>query len=232
MAEKTINGNLEKNQSLQDILKNALLAAFGLFSFGVGVYLTIQANIGVAPWDTFYLGLSQTFGIKYGTISIMASFIIIIIDWLMKERIGIGTLLDAVVVGKTVDLLNWLDIIPPQNNIFAGIALMLVGLTIMGFSQYLYMKAALCCGPRDGLLVALGKRIHMVSIGTVSTGILLTVFILGWLLDGPIGIGTIISVALQGTIMQLAFNIMKFHPADITHQDLLQSLAVIFKKNK
>lgn len=217
-----------KNQSLSDIIKNSFLAAFGLFAFGVGVYLTIQANIGVAPWDTFYLGLSQTLGIQYGTISIIASFIIIAIDWMLKERIGIGTLLDAVIVGKTVDLLNWLDLIPQQQSVVSGVLIMLAGLVIMGFSQYLYMKAALCCGPRDALLVALGKKLHKIPIGTVSTGILLTVFILGWLLDGPIGIGTIISVCLQGQIMQLAFNIMKFHPTDITHQDLIQSGKVIF----
>ena len=220
----------EKNQSLLDILKKSLLAAFGLFSFGVGVYLTIQANIGVAPWDTFYLGLSQTIGIQYGTISIIASFIIIAVDWLLKERIGIGTLLDAVIVGKTVDLLNWLDIVPPQQSIFAGVIIMLIGLVIMGFSQFLYMKAALCCGPRDGLLVALGKRLHKIPIGIVSTASLLTVFVLGWLLDGPIGIGTIISVCLQGQFMQLAFNIMKFLPTDVTHQDLVQSFKVILKR--
>ena len=69
-----------------------------------------------------------------------------------------------------------------------------------------------------------------VSIGIVSTMILVTVFILGWLLKGPIGVGTVIAVALQGNIMQMAFNIMKFEPKDVVHQDLLQSFKVIFKK--
>lgn len=220
--------NKIQNQTPGSILKNSVLAAFGLFGFGVGVYLTIQANIGVAPWDTFYLGVNKVTGIQYGTISVAVSFIVIAIDLLLKERIGIGMLLDAVVVGKTVDLMNWLDLVPAQQNLFAGILVMLLGLFIMGFSQYLYMTAGLCCGPRDSLLVALGKRMPKVPIGIVSTGILLTVFILGWLLDGPIGVGTIIAVVLQGNIMQLAFNIMKFEPKDVVHQDLLQSMKVIF----
>ena len=73
-------------------------------------------------------------------------------------------------------------------------------------------------------------KIPKVKVGYIGTAILITVFILGWLLDGPIGVGTIIAVALQGTLMQVAFNIMKFDPKDITHQDLIQSLKVILKK--
>ena len=225
-----MSNNKLQNQTLGSILKNSLLAALGLFGFGVGVYLTIQANIGVAPWDTFYLGLNGVTGISYGTISVAMSFIIIVIDLLLKERIGIGMLLDAVIVGKTVDLMNWLDLVPAQQNMIVGVILMLIGLVIMGFSQYLYMTAGLCCGPRDSLLVALGKRMPKVSIGIVGTMILVTVFILGWLLKGPIGVGTVIAVALQGNIMQMAFNIMKFEPKDVVHQDLIQSLRVIFKK--
>ena len=225
------NLHKEQNQSLVSILKNSFLAVAGLFGFGVGVYLTIQANIGVAPWDTFYLGINKVTGIQYGNISIAASIIIILIDvFVLKERIGIGTLLDAVVVGKTVDLMNWLNLVPAQQNMFVGVILMLIGLFIMGFSQYLYMQAGLSCGPRDSMLVGISKKIPKVKVGYIGTAILITVFILGWLLDGPIGVGTIIAVALQGTLMQVAFNIMKFDPKDITHQDLIQSMKVIFKK--
>ena len=226
-----MSSNTLQNQTLGSIIKNSFLAAFGLFGFGVGVYLTIQANIGVAPWDTFYLGINKVTGIQYGNISIAASVIIILIDvFLLKERIGIGTLLDAVVVGKTVDLMNWLNLVPARQNLIVGVILMLVGLFIMGFSQYLYMQAGLSCGPRDSLLVGISKKIPKVKVGYIGTAILITVFLLGWLLDGPIGIGTIIAVGLQGTLMQVAFNIMKFDPKDITHQDLLQSMKVIFKK--
>ena len=226
-----MSSNTLQNQTLGSIIKNSFLAAFGLFGFGVGVYLTIQANIGVAPWDTFYLGINKVTRIQYGNISIAASVIIILIDvFLLKERIGIGTLLDAVVVGKTVDLMNWLNLVPAQQNLIVGVILMLVGLFIMGFSQYLYMQAGLSCGPRDSLLVGISKKIPKVKVGYIGTAILITVFVLGWLLDGPIGIGTIIAVALQGTLMQMAFNIMKFDPKDITHQDLVQSIKVILKK--
>ena len=111
------------NQTPLDVLKNSLLAAFGLFCFGVGVYLTIQANIGVAPWDAFCIGLSQKLGILYGTASIMISLTIVVIDLLLKERIGIGMILDAIVVGKAVDFCNWLNPVPALQNPFAGVLL-------------------------------------------------------------------------------------------------------------
>ena len=146
------------NNTRLNIIRNSFKAAFGLFTFGFGVYLTIQANIGVGPWDVFNLGLSDTFGIKFGTGSIIISLIILAIDVFLREPIGIGMFLDAFVVGKTVDLFNWMDLVKPQENPLVGIVMMLAGLFIMGYAQYLYMDAALGCGPRDTLLVALAKR--------------------------------------------------------------------------
>ncbi len=218
------------NQTRLDIFKNSLLATAGLMSFAVGTYLIIQANIGVNPWDTFCIGLSQKLGILYGTSSIIISFTVIAMDLLLKEKIGIGTILDAIVVGKTVDLLNWLDIIPKQDNILIGLLMMFVGFFIGGFSQYLYMKAGLSCGPRDGLQVAIGRRLHMIPIGGVNVIILSVVLVIGWLLDGPIGIGTLISPVAMGFMQQLAFNMMKFEPKEVLHQDLFGSLRVIFGK--
>ena len=174
---------------MRELLKKTLLAAIGLICFGAGVYLTIHANIGVAPWDALNLGLSKTFGILYGTASVGVSVILILIDLLLKEHIGIGTILDAVLVGKTVDFLNWLDLIPSQENIWAGIVMMLIGFFIMGLSQVIYMKAGLCCGPRDSLLLACSRRIRKIPIGAVNVLILAVVLFAGWRLGGPIGLG-------------------------------------------
>lgn len=218
------------NRTPLDILKNSLLAAFGLFCFGVGVYLTIQANIGVAPWDAFCIGLSQTLGILYGNASILISLTIVAIDLLLKERIGIGMILDAIIVGKTVDLCNWLNLVPALENPIAGIFLMLAGLFVMGFSQYLYMKAALTCGPRDSMLVAMGKRMPRVPLGVISIGILVVVLAVGWALGGPIGIGTVISALCMGPMMQLAFALVKFDATKVQHQDLIRSLKILTGK--
>ncbi len=215
------------NRTRGDIFKHSILAAVGLISFGIGCYISIQANIGVAPWDTFTLGLSGTLGVQYGTASIAMSLIVLTVDLLLRERIGVGTLLDAFIVGKTVDFCNWLDFIPKQDNMIVGIVMMFVALTIMGFSQYLYMTAALSCGPRDSLIVALGRRMKKIPIGFVSTTILVVVLAIGWRLGGPVGIGTLIAAIFQGPLMQFAFNVMKFDATSVKHQDLVTSVKVL-----
>ena len=85
-----------KNKISSNITRNSLIATLGLMLFGLGVHLTIQADIGVAPWDALNLGLSKTFGILYGTASVIVSFAIIAVDLLLREPIGIGTVLDAI----------------------------------------------------------------------------------------------------------------------------------------
>lgn len=218
------------NKTAGSVLLNSLRAALGLFLFGFGVYLTIQANIGVGPWDAFNLGLSGTFGIKYGTASIIVSLIILTIDIILREPIGIGMFLDAFVVGKTVDFFNWLDIIPMQQSYLTGLPMMLAGLVIMGFSQYLYMSAALGCGPRDTLLVALARRMSKIPIGVISIVMLAIVTFVGWRLGGPIGIGTLICAFLTGPIMQLDFKIVRFVATDVEHQNIGQSVKVLLGK--
>lgn len=222
--------NKTTNNTRLDIIRNSLKAAFGLFMFGFGVYLTIQANIGVGPWDVLNLGLSGTFGIKFGTGSIIISLLILAIDIFLREPIGIGMFLDAFVVGKTVDLFNWMDVVKPQENPVLGIVMMLAGLFIMGYSQYLYMDAALGCGPRDTLLVALAKRMPKIPIGVISIVILAVVTFIGWRLGGPIGIGTIICAFFTGPIMQLDFKLVGFDATKIVHQNIKESAKIFINK--
>lgn len=212
-----------KNKISSNITRNSLIATLGLMLFGLGVHLTIQADIGVAPWDALNLGLSKTFGILYGTASVIVSFAIIAVDLLLREPIGIGTVLDAVVVGKTVDLINWLGIIPfVEDNITVSIAVMLTGLFIMGLGQVVYMKAGLCCGPRDSLMLAINRRLKKLPVGAVSVLMMIIVLLVGWRLGGPIGIGTIVCTFGIGIMMQFAFVITRFEPKDVEHTGFLE----------
>ena len=220
------------NNSRKSIILNSLLATVGLFCFAFGTYLTIQANMGVSPYDCLNLGISNTIGVKYGTASIMVSIIVLIIDIIMKESLGIGMLLDAFLVGKFVDLLNWIDIVPYQEKPIVQIPMIIIGLFIMGLSQFLYMKAALGCGPRDTLLVGLGRRAKKIPIGIVGLLIHAVVTTIGYLLGGPVGIGTLICVALEGPLMQLSFTIVHFDATGIKHQNLLESIKILGGKDQ
>lgn len=220
----------EINSSVGSILRNTGKAALGLVAFGAGEYLTIQADLGTAPWDTLNMGLHRTLGIRFGTAAVAVSLLILVIDALMREPIGIGMILDAFIVGKTIDLLNWLEPVSCPEKPVAGVAMMLAGIVIMGFSQAAYMGAALCCGPRDTLLVGLKKRLRRVPIGAISVVMLSAVTLAGWLLGGTVGVGTLIAAFLIGPVMQAAFRMVHFDPTAVKHQNLAESLRVIIGK--
>lgn len=214
------------NDTAGGIAHNALLAAVSLFLNGLGVYLTIHADIGAGPWDVFNLGLSKTFGVSYGNASITVSLMILLIDVILREPIGIAMFIDALVVGKTVDFFNWLDGIPTPATLPGAAATVFLGLVIMGYTQYLYMYAALGCGPRDTLLVGLARHMPRIPIGAISIALLSLVTLIGWLLGGPVGIGTLLCAFCAGPIMQFAFKSVRFDATAIHHQRLPESMKV------
>ena len=219
--------DLRENRTPGTILLNMLIAAASLFVNGFGVYLTIQANIGAGPWDVLNIGLSRSLGILYGTASIAVSLSILLIDILLKEPIGIAMFIDAVVVGKSVDFFNWIHAVPACQSLWTGIPVMVAGLFILAYTQYTYMIASLGCGPRDTLLVGLAKRVKRVPIGAVCIALLSTATLAGWLLGGPVGIGTLLCAFGTGPIMQLAFTTVRFDATGIRHQRLMDSMKVM-----
>jgi len=215
-----------KTQMIKEIVKSAL----GLFIFAIGVYLTIQANIGLAPWDCLSMGVSGRVGYSYGIVHTAISIIILVIDILLKEKIGYGTILDALLVGNYVDLIDRIITLPDFNSLPISIVMVVVGLLIMGYGQVFYMDAAQGCGPRDSLLVALGKRFPRTPIGVVQTGMVGIALLIGWLLGGPVGIGTVISVFGLGTALQIVCKIMHFEPRDVVHKNVIETNRILFQK--
>ncbi|WP_292220251.1 YczE/YyaS/YitT family protein [Butyrivibrio sp.] len=224
------NKSLHENRTGGAIVTNMLLAAVSLFVNGFGVYLTIQANIGAGPWDVLNLGLSKTLGILYGTASIVVSYTILGIDIALREPIGIAMFIDAFVVGKAVDFFNRIGAVPKCDSLLTGIPVMIIGLIIMAYTQYTYMSASLGCGPRDTLLVALAKRAGRIPIGVVSITLLSLATFIGWLLGGPVGIGTLICAFCTGPIMQMAFKSVRFDATHVHHQHLADSVRVFVNR--
>lgn len=215
-----------RTQMIKEILKSAL----GLLIFSIGVYLTIQANIGLAPWDCLSMGVSYRVGMSYGIVHTIISIIIVLIDVLLKEKIGYGTILDALLVGNYVDLIDHFITLPKIDSLPLSIAMVIVGLLIMGYGQVFYMDAAQGCGPRDSLLVALGKRFPRTPIGVVQTGMVGVALLIGWLLGGPVGIGTVISVFGLGSALQLVCRLLRFEPRDVVHKNVLETNKILFQK--
>ena len=217
-------------QTKVQMIKEILKSAFGLFIFAVGVYLTIQANIGLAPWDCLSMGVSARVGYSYGIVHTAISILILVIDILLKEKIGYGTILDALLVGNYVDWIGHFKLVPVSESVPVSCIMVIAGLFIMGYGQYFYMDAAQGCGPRDSLLIALGKRFPKTPIGVVQTVMVGIALLIGWLLGGPVGIGTVISVFGMGTALQIVCKIMHFEPRDVVYKNVLETNRTFFQK--
>ncbi len=204
------------------ILLQWLQIAAGLAVFAFGVHLTIHANIGLAPWDCLGMGVAKHTPLSYGLAMTLIAVVILGIDLLLRERIGFGTVIDALLTGNMTQFFNDTDPLPENHNLWLGIAFMLVGLVFMAVGMSIYMAAGQCCGPRDSLLVGLGKRMPRVPIGVVEIILWAVVLLAGWLLGGPVGIGTVIGPFGAGAVMQLVYSAMRFEPRSVQHRSIIE----------
>jgi uncharacterized membrane protein YczE len=159
----------------------------GLALFGLGISMFLTAHLGVAPWDVFHQGISKRTGIPVGiVIEITGVFILLL--WIpLRERLGWGTVLNAIEIGLVVYLIG--DHLPHTHLLVPRVAYLLGGLCAIAVGSGLYIGAGLGSGPRDGLMLGLSKR--GVSLRIARTSIELTVLVVGLLLGGTVGIGTI-----------------------------------------
>ena len=152
------------------------------------------------------------------------------IQLILRERIGFATLFDTLITGRLIQFFIDISPYPENHSRWLGIIFMLFGFLFISLGMYVYMSAECGCGPKDGLLVAIGKRMPKIPIGVVEMLLWATVTFAGWLLDDTVGIGTIISVFVGGTVMHLFFDVIGFEPRKLEHKSLTESLAQLFKK--
>lgn len=201
----------------------------GLFIYALGVVTQIKAHVGYAPWDIFHTGLASTLGLSIGQVSISVGLIIIIIDILLKEKIGLGTFANMFLIGLFIDLIMKLNIVPQSTSPWTGYPMLLAGMILLCFGLYLYMSSAFGAGPRDTLMVAIHRRLG-VSVGLAKAMIEITVAFLGWRLGGMLGLGTLIAASLIGVVLQLVLRLMRFEPKKVKHETLRDTLNIIMGK--
>ncbi len=177
------------------------------------------------------MGISYHTPLNYGLSMTAMAVIILIIDLCLHERIGCGTIIDALLTGNLVQMFNDLNPFPENGNLWLGIMFMLTGFAFMAVGMWIYMKAAQCCGPRDSLLVGIGKRLPKLPIGLVEILLWAAVLLIGWLLGGPVGIGTLISTFGAGAVMQVVYSAVHFDPRDVKHQSVTEVTRVLLGKN-
>ena len=159
----------------------------GLFLFGFGLALMVVADLGLAPWEVLHQGLSRRTGIPIGTMGIITG-IMVLAAWIpLRERPGLGTVANVILIGIVIDVTLWL--LPDVANLAGRWALMVGGVLLVGLASGLYIGAGMGPGPRDGLMTGLAAR--GLNIAAVRTTIEVTVLVLGWLLGGTVGAGTL-----------------------------------------
>lgn len=201
---------------------------WGLFLYALGIVFTLKANIGYAPWDVFHVGLAKSIHISIGNASILVGLAVGIICILLGEKLGLGTVLNMVLIGVFVDIILNLSIIPTLNNFYLGILMVLVGLFIISLASYFYIGSGFGAGPRDSLMVAFTKKTSL-PIGLCRGTLEVLAVIVGWKLGGMIGLGTIISAFAIGFIVQFTFKILNFDPTTIEHETFNQTYRQYFQ---
>lgn len=159
----------------------------GLVGFGVGIALMIEGDLGLAPWDVFHKGVATQIGWSIGVVLILTSIVVVLGFLALGEKLGLGTILNAVVIGLVVDLT--LPILPTPDALPARLAFTIGGPVLIALASGLYIGGGLGPGPRDGLMTGLAKR--GIQVWKARTGIEMTVLVIGLFLGGTVGIGTV-----------------------------------------
>ena len=171
---------------------------FGLVLFGFGIGLMLQSELGLTPWDALHEGLANRFGLTVGIWSIIVS-VVVLAFWIpLRERFGFGTILNAIVVGVVIDLTAL--VVPRPESVAWDVALMVIGIVLIGVASGMYIGASLGPGPRDGLMTAIARR--GVSIQVTRWALEIAVLVIGIALGGTFGVGTIAYAVGIGPLVQ------------------------------
>ena len=176
----------------------------GLAFFGFGIALFLRANLGLAPWDIFHKGLSKKLDISIGLVIVGVGLLLLLLWIPLRQRPGVGTILNAIEIGLIVNLTK--PLIGEPDQLIIRALMVIAGVLVIGLGSALYIGAGLGSGPRDGLMLGLSKyaiRGHQISIRVARTAVELTVMVAGLFLGGSIGVGTLIFMFGIGPLVQL-----------------------------
>jgi uncharacterized membrane protein YczE len=191
--------------------------------------MTINANLGLSPWDVFHQGLSNLVGITIGRATILVGFLLLVLSIILGQTIGWSTLICMILVGVFIDFIMFNNFVPTFNSTLANFVMLLLGLLLEGYGVYIYLSAELGAGPRDGVMVGLtkktGKSIRFIKsiadIGVVS---------IGYILGGNVGIGTLTMALFGGQLFQVAFKSVKFDINNINHRYIQDDIKFLKEK--
>lgn len=215
-----------KMKLAKEYLRRFAVMCLGLVVYGLGnAFGVLAGSAGTNAWGTLNIGVSKLLGFSYGTASLVIGLAIIVIDLIGRGKIGFGSILNIFIISVISD--TWIRLIrflPPPGNMLAGVCYSLIAQIIIAFATVLYMSPALGAGPRDTLMILVGKKLPNIPIGIVKFGIEVFALAAGVLLGAPFGVGTVLAMALQASFFQFACRVCRFEPRSVNHEDVLDTI--------
>jgi uncharacterized membrane protein YczE len=201
---------LTRTRSL-DFWKRFFLLNVGLMCYGLAIALMLHAGIGLDPWSVFHVGLSKLSGLTYGEVSVLVGAAILGLSYLLFRSIpGLGTICNMLLIGPWVDFYNAKPWLPTAHGLAWGTGQFMVGVVLLGMASGLYISVRFGAGPRDGFVLGIAKTLRL-SIRVSRGGLELSVLIVGFLLGGPPGLGTVLFALTVGIFMQFFLRLFGYH---------------------
>jgi|TARA_B100000767_G_scaffold192644_1_gene179791 uncharacterized protein len=205
-----ISWSSDKPLNLKPKISTFFFLCFGLMLFGLGEGLLIVSAAGASPWSVLAQGIYLNFGFSIGIITIIISVAVLILWLPLNQKPGIGTILNALIIGLMIDVC--INFVPIPKNYISQVFLAIIAVLIVGLGGGIYLVANLGAGPRDGLMIGLQKKTNL-PIAAVRATLEITVMSIGWYLGGTVGVGTLLfafgigpAVALSLYIVGKTFN--------------------------
>lgn len=214
---------------MKGLSKNIVRLFIGYFICALGMVMTMNANLGFAPWDVLHQGIGNVTGLTIGRANIILGFIIILIDIFLGEHIGWGTVFNMIFIGTFIDIIILNGIVPVLNSFIPSLIMLLLGVLTLGYGVFIYIGVGFGAGPRDALMVGLTKRTGK-SVRLVKSTVEILALIIGYFLGGSVGIGTAILAIAGGYFFQFAFKTMNFNVAEVKHRLIKDDIKYIRSK--
>jgi uncharacterized membrane protein YczE len=190
----------------------------GLLVFAFGEALIVRASLGVIPWDVLHQGLVEQFGLTIGQWSIIIGAVVLLLWIPLRERPGLGTVSNVIVIGAALDA--FLGLLATPGTVWVRALFLVTGILINGVATAAYIGARLGPGPRDGLMTGL-VRTRGWSVRVVRTGIEVAVVVIGWLLGGNLGVGTVLFALAIGPVVHVALPLLTVPEAPVPQDEPL-----------
>ena len=216
-----------KEISFKGYAARIFVTTFGLVFAAYGVGLTVTAGLGVSPWDVFGQGvakkLTEMLGVEVmmGTITQITAALVIIADLFLKEKIGVATIIDTLIFGGALNFFLKNSMLPYPESFAVKFVVMVLGYLVWSLGIAIYMQATLGAGPKDSLFVAFAKR--RIPVALAKNSIEAVVCLIGWLLGGTVGIGTLVCVFTMGSMIDLFFRMFKFDVTEAENESVIET---------